>query len=272
MLKTVIAVEADLASRIAIRYVCLLGRSIDLAISTIHVLQTEDQGNGIGTGWVRRTWEDAVSQRIMNQVTQLVKSEQTGCRVLEKPLFLPLNHNRDEQIAEHMRYNRCDLFVEGVLHRFEPDYFMEKIGSGLYRELNFPILMVKNVIPLSKRALLVSEGEMPERAAETFLRMFPIPSVEMDLLVCRFDKESSLAAGGETSTSEIDPALSKFKSEDGSIKDISVVEGSPSSMAGLVRDHFLIVTSVPGKNSPMAELLSKSPCSMLFLPRHASMR
>jgi alkyl hydroperoxide reductase subunit AhpC len=57
MLKTAVAVEADLASRIAIRYACQLGRSIDMTISTIHALEPGEEGQAIATGWVRQTWE-----------------------------------------------------------------------------------------------------------------------------------------------------------------------------------------------------------------------
>ena len=265
MLKTAISVEADLASRIAIRYVCQLGRSVDMTVSTIHALEPGEQGHSIATGWVRRTWEDAVVQEIVGQVTRLVKSEQAGCRILANPLFLPPNHNRDDRIARHLRSSQCDLFVEGILHRFEPDQFMAKIGSKLYRKLPCPILMVKNVTPLSKGVLWVSEGKIPERMVRAFLGMFPIQSIELELLICRLDKKPSAAAKKLSSTSGAESAASLIKSEGGSIKKISAMAGSPSSMAALVRDHFLIVSSVPPENSPMAALLSKSPCSLLFL-------
>ena len=186
--------------------------------------------------------------------------------MLAPPLFLPPERQRDDRIAQHLKSDHCDLFVEGILHRFEPDQFLEKIGSKLYRALPCPILMVKNLPPLSKGVLWVSEGKMPEMMMERFLRIFPAQSIELELLICRFGKNPPAASQGLSTTSGLESALSLYKSQDGSIKKISTVEGSPSSMAALVRDQFLIVSSVPSESSPMAELLSKSPCSLLFLP------
>jgi hypothetical protein len=272
MLKTAVSVEADLASRIAIRYACQLGRSIDMTISTIHALEPGEEGQAIATGWVRQTWENAVAQETVSRVTRLVKSEQTGCRLLENPVFLPPEHSRDERIADFLRSNECSLLVEGILHRFEPDQFMAKLGSRLYRALPCPILLAKNLTPLSKGVLWVSEGKIPEQMAETFLGMFPIQSIELEFLICDFNQSPPAAVGDLSAAGEVEHAASLLESAGGSIKKISKVEGPPSSMATLVRDHFLIVSSVPSENSPMAELLSKSPCSLLFLPYRRSMR
>lgn len=263
MLNTVIAIDADLASRIAIRYVCQLGRSLDMTISTIHALEPGEEGQAIATGWVRQTWEGAVVREAEEQVIRLVKSEQTRCRPLESPLFLPPGRPRADRIAEQLRSNHFDLFVEGLLHRFERDQFLEKIGSRLYRESPCPILLAQNVPPWAKGVLWVSDGMMTEQMVESFLRIFPIQSVELKLLNCRFSKNPSAAVQGSSSPKEVGPALNLLES---SIKNISTVEGSPSSMAALVRDHSLIVSSLPRENSPMAELLSKSPCTLLFLP------
>ncbi len=265
MRNTSIAVEADLASRIAIRYACQLGRSLEMNIGTIHALEPGEEGRSIATGWVRQTWENAVVQEKIEQVTQMVKSEQAGCRRLENPIFLPPGRHRDDRIAEHLRSNQSDLLVEGMLHRFEPDQFMQKVGSRLYRELPCPILLAKNVPPLSKGVLWVSEGKVPQPMAKAFWGLLPLPSIELQFLVCRFGRPPSEAAREIAPTSGIEDAVSLINSEGGSIKRISTVDGSPSSMAAMVRDHFLVVSSVPRANSPMAKLLSKSPCSLLFL-------
>ncbi len=263
MLKTVIAIDADLASRIAIRYACQLGRSLDMTISTVHALEPGEEGNAIATGWVRRTWEGAVVREAKEQVIHLVRSEQTRCRPLESPLFLPPGRPRADRIAEQLRASHYDLFVEGLIHRFERDTFLEKIGSRLYRGSPCPILLAQNVPPWAKGVLWVSDGMMTEQMVERFLRIFPIQSVELKLLNCKFSKSPSATVQGSSSPNQVGPALSLLES---SLKNISTVEGSPSSMAALVRDHSLIVSSLPRKNSPMAELLSKSPCTLLFLP------
>lgn len=259
MLKTAIAVDADLASRIAVRYACQMGRFLDLDISTLHAADPGEQGQAIATGWVRRKWEDAVVRDTMDQVVQLVKAEQAGCRILAPPLFLPPEQPRDERLARHLRSNRYGLFVEGLLHRFKPDHFMAKIGSRLYRNLPCPAMVAQNVPPPSKGVLWVSPGKIAPKSMENFLGIFPSRTIELSLLNCRFGNKP-------VAPSDIEAAVSLFESSGGAVTNISTVEGSPSSMAALVRDHFLIVSEVPPAKGPMAELLSKSPCSLLLIP------
>ena len=266
MLKAAISVEADLASRIAIRYVCELGRHIDMTFSTLHALEPGEQGRAIATGWVRQTWQHAVVQDTMSQVTRLVRSERGGCRLLGNPIFLPPGQDRDDRITDHLASGRYDLFVEGILHGFEPAQFMERIDSRLYRHSPCPILLAKNVPPWSKGVLWVSDGRMTEQMMAAFLRIFPIQSMELALLTCHFDGNRAAAAGGSAPAGGVGPAVALFESEGGSLKSNSTAEGSPSAMAALVRDHFLIVSAVPPASSPLAQLLAKSPCSLLLLP------
>ncbi len=55
MLKTLIALEADLASTIAIRYACQLAKQMAMDLQTIHVVEPDHRGHTVGTGWVRQT-------------------------------------------------------------------------------------------------------------------------------------------------------------------------------------------------------------------------
>ncbi|MCB2190622.1 MAG: hypothetical protein KQI62_03605 [Deltaproteobacteria bacterium] len=266
MLKTAIAVDANLASRIAIRYACRLGRSLDMSIGTIHAPEPGEEGSAIATGWVRRTWEDAVVRDSMDQVVRMVRSEQAGCRMLEPPQFLPSEGDREDRIAQHLRSSHFGLFMEGLLHRFKPERFMDKIGSRLYRALPCPALVVQNVPSMSKGVLWLAQGKIPKETVEKFLAVFPVQSVELSLLNCRFGHKSSAAKKDSSTNSELEPAASLIQNAGGIIKEISTVQGSPSSMAALARDAFLIVSPVPPAKGPMARLLSRSPCSLLFLP------
>jgi len=266
MLKTAIAVDSDLASRIAVRFACQLGQSLDMSMSTIHALEPGEEGQAIATGWVRRTWEDAVVRDSVDQVVRMVRAEQAGCRMLENPQFLPAEGDRDKRIAQHLRSSHFGLFVEGLLHRFKPDRFMDRISSRFYRALPCPALLAQNVPPLSKGVLWLAQGKIPAKAVDSFLEVFPAQSAEFTFLNCRFGQNSSGIRKDSSANGELEAAATLIKAAGGTIKEISTVEGSPSSMVALVRDHFLIVSSVPPANSPMARLLSRSPCSLLFLP------
>jgi len=52
-LKALIAVKADLASSIAIRYACQLAKLTGLGLQTLFVVKPDEPGHTPGTGWVR---------------------------------------------------------------------------------------------------------------------------------------------------------------------------------------------------------------------------
>ena len=57
MIKTLVAIEVDLASSLAIRYACQLGSLIELELYPVYVKEPPPEVPATGTGWVRHTWE-----------------------------------------------------------------------------------------------------------------------------------------------------------------------------------------------------------------------
>ncbi|MBW1846702.1 MAG: hypothetical protein JRJ27_06060 [Deltaproteobacteria bacterium] len=264
MLKTLIAVEADLASRMAIRYACQLGRPADLEINTIHIIQPEDHGDSPGTGWVHQTWEDAVIQKTKNEISQMVKSEQASSRILSPPQVV--TGNRDQQITGELKFSHYDFFTEGIFHSFEPVDFFKKIRSPLYKDLPCPALMVKNWVSLTKGILFISESSTLDHYIKLFLKIFHTHSIEPEILLCKFDKKSSSSRKIDNSPQLVQPIEQILGSQGLNVKNIITVEGSVSALIPLVSDYSLILSSVPDEKSQMAKLLSKSPCSILFCP------
>jgi hypothetical protein len=60
MVKTLVAIEVDLASSFAIRYACQLGNLIQMEIHPIYVKFPSPEAPMTGVGWVRHTWEREV--------------------------------------------------------------------------------------------------------------------------------------------------------------------------------------------------------------------
>jgi hypothetical protein len=57
MIKTLVAIEVDLASSMAIRYACQLGNLINMELYPVYVKEPPPEVPTTGVGWVRRTWE-----------------------------------------------------------------------------------------------------------------------------------------------------------------------------------------------------------------------
>ena len=60
MIKTIVSLDTNLASSIALRYACRLANLIETELHTIHVKEPDSEGSSPGSGWVRKTWEDAM--------------------------------------------------------------------------------------------------------------------------------------------------------------------------------------------------------------------
>ena len=78
MLKTLLYINEDLASSIALRYVDYLNRFIPLSLYVTHV-EDVDEKEQAGTGWVRRTWEDGVESSGKRLVDRMLKTENISC-------------------------------------------------------------------------------------------------------------------------------------------------------------------------------------------------
>jgi hypothetical protein len=258
-LKALIAVKADLASSIAIRYACQLSELTGLRLQTFYVAKPEEQGRTPGTGWVQQTWEDAVDLRGRDNIAQLIQAEKITCPELGNPKMVA--GKRDMEILHELQVSDYDLFTEGILHAFEPVNFLKKVHSRLYRNLPCPALMVKNLISFDKGILALGEDRGMPSCIEIFLKLFGGIQVDLDLICCRFE-DTGEAAGRDLRTAE------NMLAEKGRTPRASrIVQAVSESLEQSIRDYGLVLSSLPRENlaeSPMVDLLSRTPSPVLI--------
>lgn len=242
-MNTLIAINPDLPSRMAIRYVCQLRNQIDLKMHLIHVAEAEAAETPVGTGWVHNKWEDSLLQRTRNLIDQMVKSEKQDCPILGRTQIIA--GDREEYISRELSFSGYDLFVEGIFHSFSPDLFLKKVRSLIYRTMPCHILMVRNMVKLNKGVLILNEDAPSDRAAACFDALFSRSAPEPDVLVCNFDP--STVGPVETSA-------------DG----VRKIRGTVEAILPYIQNTALIICRLPRENSPMETLLSRSPCPVLF--------
>ena len=85
MVKTLVAIEVDLASSFAIRYACQLGNLIQMEIHPIYVKFPSPEVPMTGVGWVRHTWEREVVESGKTEIQEVLASESDSCPVLQEP-------------------------------------------------------------------------------------------------------------------------------------------------------------------------------------------
>ena len=266
MLRALVALESDLASSIALRYACQMANIVGMALQTIHVEDADAEGHAPGTGWVRRSWEQALKHDGEEQIAQLIRTERSSCPSM--PPTKVVIGDRDEEILRELHLESYDLYMEGMLQTYSSTNFFKRIRSRLYREAACPIILVKNLLNLNKIALVPDAATDPSSIVRTFLKVFKGVEIDLDVLCFRFG-----TGGGTTREEEakLDGVLSHVRTlldEGGrSPKSCEIVQGTPASAEELFKDYGLAVSSVYGaanKKSPLAELLYHVPSPLLL--------
>ena len=155
MIKTLVSLETNLASRLALRYAYRLANVIDMELHTVYVKESASEGQSPGTGWVRKTWEDALLYSEQEEITRLIKSERALYPKLSPPKISI--GSREKEIYYELQSGLYGLFVEGALHTFNTSLFYRKIHSWFYQNSPCPIILVKNLVSLEK-ILIVLDG------------------------------------------------------------------------------------------------------------------
>jgi hypothetical protein len=243
MIKILVPVAADLASSIALRYACQMSELIQVEIQTIHVKAPSSEGSGsqLGTGWVRHTWEKTMLTEAEDEIAQLIRAERTHCPSLGEPLIMI--GDRDEKILRELQRGFCDLFVEGTIPTFSSSYFSKRLESNLYQDIPCPFLMVKNLIPLRRVVLILSENVDPHKLVQVFTGTFGESNLKVELFYLKSADSAEQESGGlEEMTLQ---ATIKALDERGWVPEKSqVISGQARELAADLEDHGLLLTGL----------------------------
>ena len=275
MIKTLVSLDADLASSIALRYVCQMANIMEMDIKTIHVEEPDSDENPPGTGWVRRTWEKGLLETAEIEISQLVSAERASYPNLGSPKVIV--GDREDGILNELKEGHYDLLVEGTLLSFSTSHFNKKIRSKLYKRMPCPFLLVRNLVGIKKVALLVEEETELWPLIPTFSSLFKGAELKFDLLHVIVQKPGLLglrksaektAAGMLEEDDEILTAAKGMLAESEWFPEATkVIRDVPAKIADFLQDYGLVVSCImrqTARKSPMLELLSRVPSAVLF--------
>jgi hypothetical protein len=137
MIKTLVAIEVDLASSMAIRYACQLGNLIDLELYPVYVKEPLSEAPTTGVGWVRRTWEREIVATGKEEIQEMLASEMESCPVLQEPRVI--YGDREYELLKIMEHEPFDLYVEGAPYPFTP----ANIHQKFYQHLKTPLIWLR---------------------------------------------------------------------------------------------------------------------------------
>jgi hypothetical protein len=266
MIKTLVSVDADLPSSIALRYACHLANLVGMELQTIHVEEADDEGYSPGTGWVRRTWEQGLLETAEGEIAQLIRAERHSCPSLVPPKILV--GDREGQVLHELDRGAYDLFIEGVLYSFSSSNFYKKIHSRLFRQAPCPVMLVSNLVDLKRAVLLLEESVDFHRVISTFVRLFGKAEIKLDLLYCQLQApHEPIPEKGQDSEATLQKAKEMLADHGLEASESRVVDGPPKKIGESLRDYGLVASAIEGhtsKKSPFLELLSDVQSAVLL--------
>lgn len=261
MIKTLVSLDTSLASSIALRYACRLANLIETELHTIYVKEPDSEDQSPGSGWVRKTWENAMLTSEQAAIHRMVKAERGSYPRLGPPKMSV--GDREKEILYELQSGFYDLFVEGALHTFNSESFYSKMYSWFYRNTPCPIILAKNLVSLEKVLLVLSSDVNYAKLIATFLKFFKGVTVEVDLIYCDFNGHAkSGRPKGEDADTILRNAEKILSENEMPPAHFRVVQNSSDKAAELMRGYGLVASSIyrqTNKKSPLLKLLSRTP-------------
>ena len=141
MIKTLVAIEVDLASSMAIRYACQLGDLIDLELYPVYVKEPPPEVPTTGVGWVRHTWEREIVAIGKEEIQEMLAAEMESCPILQEPRVI--YGDREYELLKIMEHEPFDLYVEGAPYPFTPANIHRRLHTKFYQRLNTPLIWLR---------------------------------------------------------------------------------------------------------------------------------
>jgi hypothetical protein len=141
MIKTLVAIEVDLASSMAIRYACQLGNLINMEIYPVYVKEPPPEVPTTGVGWVRRTWEREIVAAGKEEIREMLASEMESCPMLQEPRVI--YGDREYELLKIVEHEPFDLYVEGAPYPFTPANIHQRLHHKFYQHLGTPLIWLR---------------------------------------------------------------------------------------------------------------------------------
>ncbi len=141
MIKTLVAIEVDLASSLAIRYACQLSSLIELELYPVYVKEPPPEVPATGTGWVRHTWEREILEMGKEEIQEMLAGEKESCPQLQAPRVL--YGDRQYELLKIMEHEPFDLYVEGAPYPFTPANIQRRLNARFYQRVGTPLIWLR---------------------------------------------------------------------------------------------------------------------------------
>ena len=260
MINSLLLINADLGSSIAVRYAQALSNQIDLQVHGIHVVDPQQLESAPGSGWVRKTWENTLINTQRENMMRFLEVEKVNLPFLKVPKVAI--GEKTEKIMDEIRTNEYGLFLEGVPPTTHPGDFYNLVNSRLYRMLPCPILVVKNFLPPTRAAILLDDPSDLTLLPESVFDLFKGKGIEAVPIFPKFSASGPLKVQpADPGTLPESPFVPRLSGE------AKILEGTPRLMAENLKAFGMVVALMrhaSHKTDAMFELLGRVPLPVLI--------
>ncbi len=180
MIKTLVSIEVDLASSLAIRFACQLGGSIDVEIHPVYVKESLSHDSFRGAGWASRTWQREMIERGKEEISKMIAPEMDFCPKLSDPRVI--YGDRHSEVSKVAQEGEFDLYVEGVDFQWNHAELYRLAHTKFYQRLTCPLILVQSLRKMKHVLLLCLDIPGTEALTRTFEKIWQGSSVPLVLV------------------------------------------------------------------------------------------
>jgi hypothetical protein len=240
MTKTLVAIEVDLASSMAIRYACDLGTLIPMELYPVYVKAPPPEVPVTGTGWVRHTWERQIVEMGQEEIHEMLASEQETCPRLQEPRVI--YGDREHELLKIVGHEPFDLYVEGAPYPYNALNIQRRLHSKFYQKLACPLIWLR-VLRKIHQALVVCPDLAGARAGLAAMsKLWAGCSVPVHLAL---PPQEGYGGPGDALRDEARKALATLEAADCTVQVNEVADWSTGGPdPALLKDYGLVVVAL----------------------------
>jgi len=251
VIKTVVSIELDLAASRAIRFASQLNYFVPMEILPVYVKALPPRDLSIGSGWVRRHWEQELVQEGKAEIIEMISSEWEFSPTLKEPLVA--YGDRERELLKIMEADGFDVFVDGEPLEWTPANLYYKVHSKLWHRFPGVIGVARVLRRINQLLILCTDPVGVGPLTQSMAHLWARGSLPVTLAVPHKAPEALAreAARGEEVLAQAGCQVSLFQ-------DFPYYPEPPTS--GYLREYGLVAVALPRglkKDSPQLAWLSQ---------------
>ncbi len=152
MIKTLVSVEVDLTSSLALRFACQIGSVMDMDIQPVYVKESSPHESVMGAGWASRTWEKEMVEQGKSEISAFIDVEREFCPVLREPMVI--YGDREAELLNLSQTEKFDLYVEGAHFPWTINDIYKRLHTKTCQRMASPMILVRTLRKINQVQLL----------------------------------------------------------------------------------------------------------------------